>query len=225
MARQRPRDPVQFTRESAERIGRVVRAAETTPPAASPLRFEDPPPAEFRLKLATFTGSWETGTYKTVTLSGSTNTASVFNWCNAVDASGLSSSVTQTVIFAKVRGTNSALELPLSQSQGIRMATFTGAWTIDSTKVVSFKRNAGTAMVYNELINLPAAGERSCVVGKEGTSWVLINWQWDVAHAATAATLTTAELRFDTLPAGVLATSSTVSFSVSVATCGTSTAT
>lgn len=224
MARQRPRDPVQFTRESAERIANVVRAAETAPPPASPLRFEEPPTAALRLKVATFTGSWETGTYKTVTLSGSTNTASVFNWCNAVDASGLSSSVTQTVIFAKVRGTNSALELPLSQSQGIRMATFTGAWAIDSTKIVSFKRSAGTAMVFNELINLPSAGERSCVVGKEGTSWVLINWQWDVAPAATAATLTTAELRFDTLPAGVLATSSTVSFSVSVATCGTSTA-
>jgi len=225
MARQRPRDPVQFTRESAERIANVVRAAETAPAPASPLRFDDPPPADFRLKLGTFTGSWETGTYKTVTLSGSTNTASVFNWCNAVDAAGLSSSVAQTVIFARVRGTNSALELPLSQSQGIRMATFTGAWSIDSTKIVSFKRSAGTAMVFNELINLPSAGERSCVVGKEGTSWVLINWQWDVAPAATAATLTTAELRFDTLPAGVLATSSTVSFSVSVATCGTSTAT
>ena len=225
MARQRPRDPVQFTRESAERIANVVRAAETAPPPASPLRFEEPPTAPLRLKVATFTGSWATGTYKTVTLAGSTNTASVYNWCNAVDASGLSSSVTQTVIFAKVRGTNSALELPLSQSQGIRMATFTGAWAIDSTKIVSFKRAAGTAMVFNELINLPSAGERSCVVGKEGTSWVLINWQWDVAPAATAATLTTAELRFDTLPAGVLATSSTFSFSVSVATCGTSTAT
>ena len=216
---------VVFTRPAAERISKVVRTVEAGDRRSKGLSFGVQAEAPMPIKLGTFTGSWETGTYKTVTLSGSTNTASVFNWCNAVDASGLSSSVTQTVIFAKVRGTNSALELPLSQSQGIRMATFTGACALDSTKIVSFKRSAGTAMVFNELINLPSAGERSCVVGKEGTSWVLINWQWDVAPAATAATLTTAELRFDTLPAGVLATSSTVSFSVSVATCGTSTAT
>lgn len=103
----------------------------------------------------------------------------------------------------------------------IRSATFSGSWAIGGTKVVTYKYASGTANAYNDLMSLPDAGTRNCVIGREGTAWRLINWQWDIAYAATAATLTTSSLRFDTLPAGVLATSSTVTFSVSVATCAT----
>ena len=105
-----------------------------------------------------------------------------------------------------------------------RVCTFTGSWAIGSTKNVTYKYQSttpNTAVVQNDLINLPSAGTRNCVIGRDGTAWHLINWQWDIAYAATAATLTTSSLRFDTLPAGVLATSSTVTFSVSVATCAT----
>jgi len=71
MARQRkPADAVQFTYESAERIANVVRAAETTPPSASPLtfdkRFADRMPNQVR--AATFSGAWPIGSTKTVTL-------------------------------------------------------------------------------------------------------------------------------------------------------------
>jgi hypothetical protein len=70
MARQKKTfDAVQFTRESAERIAGVVRAAETAYPAASPLTFErrvtDRVPKQVR--AATFTGSWGIGASKTVT--------------------------------------------------------------------------------------------------------------------------------------------------------------
>jgi hypothetical protein len=106
--------------------------------------------------------------------------------------------------------------------KAVRAATFTGSWAINASKVVTFKyAPTATASVLNLLINLPSAGQRNCIVGREGTSWNLVNWQWDIAHAATAATLTTTSLRFDTLPVGALATSSTVTFSVSVATCST----
>lgn len=106
-----------------------------------------------------------------------------------------------------------------------RMATFTGSWSIDSTKVVTFKHQTttpNTTSVVNELINLPDAGTRNCAIAKEGASWYLVNWQWDVRNAATAATLTTTALRFDTVPVGALATSGTVTFSVSVTTCSAS---
>lgn len=103
----------------------------------------------------------------------------------------------------------------------IRTATFTGSWSIGSTKNVTYKYASGTANATNDLMNLPDAGTRNCVIGKEGTAWRLINWQWDVAYAATAATLTTSVLRFDTLPFAAVSTSSTVTFSVSVATCAT----
>ena len=103
----------------------------------------------------------------------------------------------------------------------LRTATFTGSWSIGGVKNVTYKYMTGTANATNDLMNLPSAGTRNCVIGREGTAWRLINWQWDVAYAATAATLTTSVLRFDTLPFAAVSTSSTVTFSVSVATCAT----
>jgi hypothetical protein len=83
MARQKgPLDAVQFTRESAERIAGVVRQAELTPPAASPLtfakRFEDRAPKQVR--AATFSGSWPIGSTKVVTFKyAPTATVNAFN--------------------------------------------------------------------------------------------------------------------------------------------------
>jgi hypothetical protein len=88
-------------------------------------------------------------------------------------------------------------------------------------KNVTYKYVMGTTNATNDLMSLPDAGTRNCVIGREGTAWRLINWQWDIAYAATAATLTTTSLRFDTLPFAAVSTSSTVTFSVSVATCAT----
>ena len=72
MARaKRPSDAVQFTRESAERIAGVIRAAELAVPAAAPLTFErrltDRVPKQVR--SATFTGSWAVNASKVVTFS------------------------------------------------------------------------------------------------------------------------------------------------------------
>lgn len=70
MARQKkPFDAVQFTRESAERIAGVVRAAETAAPSASPLTFDRRFPERIpkMVRAATFTGSWAIGDSKTVT--------------------------------------------------------------------------------------------------------------------------------------------------------------
>jgi hypothetical protein len=101
----------------------------------------------------------------------------------------------------------------------IRSATFTGSWSIGGVKNVTYKYMTGTANATNDLMNLPSAGTRNCVIGREGTAWRLINWQWDLAYAATAATLTTSVLRFDTLPVGAVATSSSVTFSISATAC------
>ena len=70
MARQKgPFDAVQFTRESAERVARVVRDAETTPPSAAPLTFARvPSPAQHRVQLARYTATtaWLKNTVKQV---------------------------------------------------------------------------------------------------------------------------------------------------------------
>jgi hypothetical protein len=153
MARQKkPFDAVQFTRESAERVARVVRQAELSAPAASPLTFDR--------------------------------------------------------------------RLSDRHPKQVRAATFTGAWTAGSVKTVTFKNApTATASVLNFLINLPSAGQRNCIVGREGTAWHLVNWQWDVVNAATAATITTSTLTFNTLPVGALATAATSSFSVNATAC------
>ena len=76
------RDAVQFTRESSERIARVVRAAELAPTPGTPLTF-DPVlmsgSGRKVFRMGTFTGDWPNGTAKTVTLFGSTATLSAIN--------------------------------------------------------------------------------------------------------------------------------------------------
>lgn len=106
---------VVFTRPTAERIAKVVRTIEDGDRASSGLRFERVASSlASPLKLATFTGNWATGQYKTVTLHGSTNTASVYNWCNSsLHADTASTTSTRYVIFGRVSGTNSVVEIQL----------------------------------------------------------------------------------------------------------------
>lgn len=109
-------DPVNFTRPAAERIARVVRAVEFGNRDANGISMPRPWYSEpgSPLRLATFTGNWETATYTTVTLYGSTQTASVYNWCNpAVGVSTSDTSCTRYVVFGKVGGTNAAVEIQL----------------------------------------------------------------------------------------------------------------
>jgi hypothetical protein len=103
---------------------------------------------------------------------------------------------------------------------GIRLASYDGAWNSGSVKTVTFASSTATVEVYNSLMNLPAAGARQCIVGRDGTAWQLVNWQQDLRFAATAAELTTTRLTFKTSPVGGFAVTGTT-FSVSVATCAT----
>lgn len=136
-------NPVNFTRPAAERIAKVVRAIEygsrdgSGPTLDRPWYGEGRP---FKLSLATFTGSWETGTYKTVTLHGSTATASVYNWCNPalLDAKDTgSTSVSRFVIFGRVQGTNSAVELQMRSTATQCTATMV-LGTVDLSKLPGY---------------------------------------------------------------------------------------
>ena len=79
-----PLDPTQFTRESAERIANVVRAAELASPAARPLSFErvDYVKNSKVFRVCTFTGAWSIGGTKTVTLKNRTNTPNTLTAIN-----------------------------------------------------------------------------------------------------------------------------------------------
>ena len=118
------------------------------------------------------------------------------------------------------------VETPSRGGGVIRIGTFSGSWAVGATKTVTFINKTSTpntAVVTNLLINLPNNSGRNCAIGKEGTSWFLLNWQWDTCHAATAATLTTSALEFKTLMVGALSTSETSVFSVAITTCATAT--
>jgi hypothetical protein len=69
-------EPTQFTRESAERIANVVRAAELASPVARPLSFEPLIDARKQkvFRVCTFTGAWSINDTKTVTFKNQTAT-------------------------------------------------------------------------------------------------------------------------------------------------------
>lgn len=87
-----PREPTQFTRESAERIANVVRTAELAAPQARPLSFEaiQPERKQRVFRICTYTGAWSIGDAKTVTLKYQTTTP------NTVSATNLFFPITNT---------------------------------------------------------------------------------------------------------------------------------
>lgn len=102
MARQkRPFDAVQFTRESAERIAGVVRAAETSAPAAKPLTFGGRGIGGMSgkvFRVATFTGAWSIGSSKTVTFKNQTATPNTVAAQNIFVTVGNTASTTSCAI-------------------------------------------------------------------------------------------------------------------------------
>lgn len=90
-------EPTQFTRESAERIGRVVRSAELAAPPARPLTFDrvDLVRNAKLFRVCTYTGAWSIGSSKTVTFKYRTTTP------NTVSATNLFFPVTNTSANAR----------------------------------------------------------------------------------------------------------------------------
>ena len=156
MTQQRgPFSAVQFTRESSERIARVVRRAETTPSGGVPLTFR---------KVMTD-----------------------------------------------------------SQSQ-IKMGTFTGGWSKDSSKTVTMLGSTATVMAYNVLF--PHIGDVTptrCVLARGGTAWYVANVEHAEQSMLINATLTSSSLKFDRVNVSAIKTSTT-SVTITVVTCSTATA-
>jgi hypothetical protein len=144
----RPLDPTQFTRESAERIANVVRAAELASPAARPLSFD-------------------------------------------------------------------RVDTPQKQRL-FRVCTFTGAWSINDTKTVTFRNQTATpntVAAVNLFFPFPApASATDCAIAKDGTAWYLIDVPFETATAVFAgATASTAVMRDVTLSASLNTSNCTIS--------------
>jgi hypothetical protein len=147
MARQKgPLDAVQFTRESAERVARVVRAAETAVPAGEPLRFarrfvDDRPPKQVR--AATFSGAWPIGSSKIVTFKYvPTATANVVNLSWPITLTGY---VNEDCIVGR-EGTNWWLVVPKLEARtavfGTQTATASFATGTSTATYVTGTANA-----------------------------------------------------------------------------------
>jgi hypothetical protein len=116
-------EPTQFTRESAERIANVVRAAELASPAARPLSFD-------------------------------------------------------------------RVDTP-QKPKAFRVCTFTGAWSINATKTVTFKNQTATPNTVAAVnlffpVTSTATGNTDCAIAKDGTAWYLIDVPFETATAVFA---------------------------------------
>jgi hypothetical protein len=143
-----PRDPTQFTRESAERIANVVRAAELASPVARPLSFEP-----------------------------------------LIDA---------------------------RKQKAFRVCTFTGAWSINDTKTVTFRNQTttpNTVAAVNLFFPFPApASATDCAIAKDGTAWFLIDVPLETATAVfVGATSSTSVMTDVTLSASLNTSACTIS--------------
>lgn len=143
-------DRVTFTRPAAERIGKVVRIVEAGDREASPyavdVRLEN---SGSKLRLATFTGDWQTGSFKVVTFTTGTSTATteVFNWTTPVVGAGSSSACSRYVIFGKVAGTASLLEVQLHPTCQTCVLSF---GSLDLTALPNYSANAIQLLGHNE---------------------------------------------------------------------------
>jgi hypothetical protein len=65
-----------------------------------------------------------------------------------------------------------------TESKTFRICTFTGAWSINDTKTVTFRgvtATPNTVQAVNLFANIAAAASsRNCAVAKDGTAWYLI---------------------------------------------------
>lgn len=107
--RRQPPEVVQFTRESAERISRVVRESENAPLPGSPLTFDSPVlfsrPVQLQsqqkvFRVCTFTAAWSKNATKVVTLKYQTSTPNTFVATNLF-AEITSSTATRNCAIAK----------------------------------------------------------------------------------------------------------------------------
>lgn len=105
---------VDFTRGAAERIARAVRIVETGGRNEAPLSFRkiDTPEAGGKVRLGTFTGGWQKGDDKVVTLSGSTATYLVRNVSLSLEMDDQSpNTATRQVLFSRANGRDHAVEI------------------------------------------------------------------------------------------------------------------
>jgi len=94
-----------------------------------------------------------------------------------------------------------------------RVCTFTGAWSINATKTVTFKNQTATpntVAAINLFLPVPDNGQRDCAIAKDNAMWYLLQVQWNEQPFVSSASLGTANLTFTRHLGVSLGTASTV---------------
>lgn len=108
---------IQFDDGSGRRIGNAVRWTEVQAAKRNPLLFDSIAGTSKKvLSVGTFVGSWPEGQWKTVTIYGSGQTVSVYNWTTPVLLSAECEAEENLVVFGKASGTQSLVEVGLHPS-------------------------------------------------------------------------------------------------------------
>lgn len=71
--------------------------------------------------------------------------------------------------------------------KNVRIATFTGTWSISASKSVTLKYQAttpNTVSVTNLLFQWPGSGTYDCAIAKDGTAWFLVGVPLETSSAS-----------------------------------------
>jgi hypothetical protein len=101
--------------------------------------------------------------------------------------------------------------------KAFRVCTFTGAWSINATKTVTFKNQTATPNTVAAVnlffpVTSTATGNTDCAIAKEGTAWYLIDVPFETATAIfVGATASTSVMQDVTLSASLNTSACTIS--------------
>jgi hypothetical protein len=106
--------------------------------------------------------------------------------------------------------------LPAQAGKVFRVCTFTGAWSINATKTVTFRNQTATpntVAAVNLFFPFPApASATDCAIAKEGTAWYLIDVPFETETAVfVGATSSTSVMTDVTLSASLNTSACTIS--------------
>jgi hypothetical protein len=84
---------------------------------------------------------------------------------------------------------------PAAGGKTFRICTFTGAWSLNGTKTVTFRGvtttpNTVSAMNLFFPVTNTATGDRSCAIAKDGTAWHLVGVQVSTAAVTVVTNIT-----------------------------------
>jgi hypothetical protein len=108
--------------------------------------------------------------------------------------------------------------MPGGGGKVFRVCTFTGAWSIGSSKTVTFKYQTATpntASATNLFFPVTSTAQLDCAIAKDGTAWFLIDVPFYTASASFIASISvTASLNTTTcaITVGTTASTATATF-------------